>query len=145
MQAGLSSPSQSPAMGRRRRKIQSRREENREVRGVKEMGEWWEGWKQRGRKTSNVSQRCFSVTRVHNMQEGFWQVLLTYLAWKFNKLQAETTLSTFKWATVDSLCCTFGLLLKLMQERRAVVKERCSRQIKKKSFLFQSELILKFS
>ncbi len=36
------------------------------------------------------------VTRVPNMQEAFWQVSLTYIVRKLEKLQAETSLSSFK-------------------------------------------------
>lgn len=36
------------------------------------------------------------ITRVPNMQEAFWQVSLTYIVRKSEKLRAETSLSSFK-------------------------------------------------
>lgn len=36
------------------------------------------------------------ITHVPNMEEAFWQVSLTYIVRKLEKLQPETSLSTFK-------------------------------------------------
>lgn len=38
----------------------------------------------------------FGLTRVSNMEDGYWQGSLTYILRKLEKLQAETSLSTFK-------------------------------------------------
>lgn len=38
----------------------------------------------------------FGITHVSNMEDDYWQVSLTYIVWKLEKLQAETSLSTFK-------------------------------------------------
>ena len=105
MPAGLTSPSQSLSEGRGDK--EERREKGRqkagEERSAEQRGE--RSLKRRGRDERGGSGeveniKCQSVmcgiTRVPNMQEAFWQVSLTYIVRKLEKLQAETSLSTFK-------------------------------------------------
>lgn len=79
------------------RKVEARSQERRkEVRGVQREGggvEWREAGEVEIIKCQSVK---FGITRVSNMEEGYWQVSLTYIVRKLEKLQAETSLSTFK-------------------------------------------------
>ena len=126
MPAGLTSPSQSLFKGGgdqdKKSEKQKAREESRTERW-EEPKRWGSDERSGSGEVENI--KCQSlmcgITHVPNMQEGFWQVSLTYIVRKLEKLQAETSLSTFKWATVDSLYCTFGILIKLMQVSRETV------------------------
>lgn len=105
MPAGLTSPSQSLSKGRgdkddrrgekSRSTEQERRAEQRGERSPKRQGR-----DERSGSGEVENIKCQSVmcgiTRVPNMQEAFWQVSLTYIVRKLEKLQAETSLSTFK-------------------------------------------------
>lgn len=66
-------------------KTESRREEQRAKEDVR-------GEAERGRN----HQVTFGITRVSNMEDDYWQVSLTYIVWKLEKLQAEMSLSTFE-------------------------------------------------
>lgn len=84
---------------RRRQKSGGAEQERRpEQRG--ERSPWRRGRDERSGSGEVENIKCQSVmcgiTRVPNMQEAFWQVSLTYIVRKLEKLQAEASLSTFK-------------------------------------------------
>lgn len=103
MPAGLTSPSQLLPRGRR----EKRRGEKKNGRRGEQNKRGERSPKRRGSDERSGSGeveniKCQSlmcgITHVPNMQEqeGFWQVSLTYIVRKLEKLQAETSLSTFK-------------------------------------------------
>lgn len=102
MPAGLTSPSQSLSKGRgderreEQRKVEAGEQSRAEQRGERSPKRVGRDERSGSGEVENI--KCQSVmcgiTRVPNMQEAFWQVSLTYIVRKLEKLQAETSLST---------------------------------------------------